>query len=55
MGHQVEKLYCYEGHTKQINSLAVSPDGNLLLSGSEDNTARLWELRMGERSIYTSN
>ena len=44
-----------KGHNRPINSLAVSPDGNLLLSGSEDCTARLWELRMGEKAVYISN
>ena len=44
-----------KGHKGHINSLAVSPDGNLLLSGAEDSHAKLWELRMGEKAIYTSN
>lgn len=31
-----------EGHTETIWSLAFSPDGEYCLSGSKDNTARLW-------------
>lgn len=41
-----------KGHSKPINSIAISPDGYMLLSGSEDNTARLWEMRMPDKPIY---
>ena len=30
--------------SKQVNSVAVSMDGSLLLSGSEDQTARVWHI-----------
>ena len=30
--------------SKQVNSLAVSMDGTLLLSGSQDQTARVWHV-----------
>ncbi|MCC2672883.1 MAG: repeat protein, partial [Armatimonadetes bacterium] len=33
------------GHTKWVNSLAYSPDGSFLVSGSHDNTVVLWDLR----------
>ncbi|MEE9602395.1 MAG: WD40 repeat domain-containing protein, partial [Thermoguttaceae bacterium] len=32
------------GHTRPITSLAISPDSRLLVSGSLDRTARLWDL-----------
>ena len=32
------------GHTSAIDSVALTPDGKWALTGSDDNTARLWEL-----------
>lgn len=37
-----------EGHKDRITSLALVPDGSMLLSGSLDNTVRLWDLETGE-------
>jgi predicted NACHT family NTPase len=35
------------GHTKDVNTIAISPDGKILASGSDDNTIKLWELPSG--------
>ena len=32
----------FEGHTDEIYSVAVSPDGSLIASASNDNTIKLW-------------
>jgi ribosome biogenesis protein ERB1 len=32
------------GHTKNVRSITVSPDGQYLVSGSDDGTVRLWEV-----------
>ena len=43
-------------HTRQVHRLGFNPfRGNLLLSGSQDGTTRLWDLRAltGERSVMT--
>lgn len=39
-----EEALIFNGHSKQVNSLAVSMDSTLLLSGSEDQSARVWHV-----------
>jgi WD40 repeat protein len=39
--------FTLEGHTAKVWSVAFSPDGNLLASGSVDDTLRLWRVREG--------
>jgi serine/threonine protein kinase len=38
------ELRCLKGHTASVTSVALSPDGRHALSGSLDQTVRLWEL-----------
>ncbi len=35
------------GHTRWVNSVAFSPDGNTIASGSRDNTIKLWDVASG--------
>ena len=37
-----------EGHTDNVRSVAFSPDGHTLASGSRDETIRLWDVNTGE-------
>ena len=43
-----------DGHTDAISSIAISPDGTSLVSGSHDSTVRVWDIKSGE-NLYTLN
>src|SRR2546421_141840 len=38
----------FEGHSNVIRSVAFSPDGRRAVSGSWDQTARLWDVQTGK-------
>lgn len=40
--------YTLQGHTQSIRSLAITPDGEILASGSDDKTVKLWQLATGQ-------
>lgn len=42
------KLADFVGHTGDVLALAISPDGRRAVSGSADQTVRLWELATGK-------
>ncbi|MFH7026590.1 MAG: DnaJ domain-containing protein [Heteroscytonema crispum UTEX LB 1556] len=37
-----------KGHSAAVNAIAISPDGYTLVSGSDDKTVRLWNLKTGK-------
>jgi WD40 repeat protein len=47
-GEKPERLDLMGAHKRRVNALAFSPDGRLLLTGSIDKTARLWDARTGQ-------
>jgi WD40 repeat protein len=36
------------GHTNYVHSVAFSPDGQILASGSNDKTIKLWQVSTGQ-------
>ncbi|MBD2339581.1 hypothetical protein H6G64_21645 [Calothrix sp. FACHB-156] len=36
------------GHSKSVNALALTPDGKYVISGSDDNTLKVWNWQTGE-------
>jgi len=38
----------FEGHTDSIESVAISNDGKQMLSGSYDNTVKMWQIETGQ-------
>ena len=49
-----EKSQDFLGHTERVRSIDVSPDGQWVVSGSEDKTVRVWEVATG-RCVRTWN
>jgi len=43
-----EDDFNFFGHADPVTVVALSPNGRFLLSGSEDNTLRLWNIKTGE-------
>lgn len=52
-----EILREYKGNTGWIHSLSISPDGRYILSGSGDQTQKIWNRKTGELlvSLFVSN
>jgi len=40
-------LRSFEGHMDDVRAVAVSPDGQFIISGADDRTVKLWDLETG--------
>jgi WD40 repeat protein len=45
------KLFVFSGHSRQVRSIAISPDGTRIVSGSADKTIRVWDTMSGSQTI----
>ncbi|WP_335016982.1 WD40 repeat domain-containing protein [Nostoc sp.] len=45
-------LRTLSGHSERVNSVAISSDGQMLASGSDDKTIKLWSIATG-KEIYS--
>ncbi|GAX42837.1 protein kinase [Tolypothrix sp. NIES-4075] len=41
-------VHTLKGHTSMVQAIAISPDGQLIASGSNDNNIKLWQLTSGK-------
>ncbi|MGD9229948.1 MAG: caspase family protein [Desulfobacterales bacterium] len=46
------QVFVQLGHSKDVTSVAFSPDGTMVVSGSQDNTVKVWDVTSG-REIVT--
>ena len=43
----------FRGHEGDLTAIAFSPDGELLATGSQDNTVKIWSVSDGQRPLIT--
>ncbi len=43
-----KRLRTLEGHSNKVNSVALTADGNTIVSGSADRTVKVWDFHSGD-------
>ncbi len=46
-----QEIRSFNGHTEAVNSVAFSPSGNTVASGSSDRTTRIWDAQTGQELL----
>jgi len=49
--HRLPWTANFQGHTSYVSSVAFSPDGSRLATGSSDKTAKIWDLATGKAAL----
>lgn len=51
-----QKLFTLQGHSSAITCVAISKDGTKVLTGSNDQSVKLWDLYTGKNiATFTNN
>jgi WD40 repeat protein len=45
---EIVKPFLQIGHTESVDSVAISSDNRYIVSGSDDNTIKIWDLKSGK-------
>jgi WD40 repeat protein len=51
---EVQPRFTLKGHTSDVTSVAYSPNGKLIVSGSFDKTLKVWDAATGNEILFFS-